>query len=284
MFCLQVTHGNYIGQRFVLNQGETLIGRASTCKIQIDSASISRQHARVMVAGQCVTIENLSPNGVRIEGVRIKTPTDITPGQTLALDPENILVLENIDSPPGRDWHKNTADDGEPTTGRESGLTAADTPYPDELPTGDTAPPSHMPIARRSNDDTPSDMPTERRRYPRSSQPKASVPPAGEQDTTEIEANDIAKASTRPRQRSRTKRRFNQTSNQPDAQTHSGEHAALPRKQGPSILLVIVSAVGCVIFVVLTLMGALHLKEKREIEAYRSRAADLQRAQQFEGA
>jgi len=63
-----------IGDReFDLREGENVIGRDREAAIRIDAASISRRHARIIIAGQEATLEDLgSKNGTSLRGKRIR--------------------------------------------------------------------------------------------------------------------------------------------------------------------------------------------------------------------
>ena len=62
-----------IGDRgFDLHQGENVIGRERDMPIRINEHSISRRHARIIVAGDEITLEDLgSKNGTSLQGKRI---------------------------------------------------------------------------------------------------------------------------------------------------------------------------------------------------------------------
>ncbi|MCU0700151.1 MAG: GGDEF domain-containing protein [Myxococcaceae bacterium] len=61
---LVVIYGEDLGRKYDLDEGKTVIGRSSTCEIQIDHDSVSRQHVRVSVKGGRCTLEDLgSTNG-----------------------------------------------------------------------------------------------------------------------------------------------------------------------------------------------------------------------------
>jgi two-component system, cell cycle response regulator len=65
--CLVVIYGQAIGQKFVLKQGEILIGRSSQAAIQIDHESVSRRHAKVNFADSGITMSDLgSTNGTYV--------------------------------------------------------------------------------------------------------------------------------------------------------------------------------------------------------------------------
>ena len=64
-----------IGDReFDLREGENVIGRESDASVRIDSSSISRRHARIILSGDRITLEDLgSKNGTSLRGQRIHT-------------------------------------------------------------------------------------------------------------------------------------------------------------------------------------------------------------------
>jgi DNA-binding winged helix-turn-helix (wHTH) protein len=65
----------YAGRELGLGEGETVIGRGEECALHIDSAKVSRRHARVVVAGREARLEDLgSKNGTFLNGRRIESP------------------------------------------------------------------------------------------------------------------------------------------------------------------------------------------------------------------
>jgi pSer/pThr/pTyr-binding forkhead associated (FHA) protein len=66
--------------------GESLIGRAESCAIVVDSSAASRAHARLTVSGDRVTIEDLgSANGTTVDGQPITTPVTLHSGAEVAI-------------------------------------------------------------------------------------------------------------------------------------------------------------------------------------------------------
>jgi DNA-binding winged helix-turn-helix (wHTH) protein len=71
---------------FRLTEGENLIGRDPHCTIWLDSDSVSRRHARLVVdsAERRVSLEDLgSKNGTRVRGVRVTASVDLSDGDEL---------------------------------------------------------------------------------------------------------------------------------------------------------------------------------------------------------
>ncbi len=73
-------------QRFVLGEGEHLVGAAGSCTIVLADPTVSRRHARLTVRGGTVSVEDLgSRNGTRIRERRLApgTPETVVPGEAL---------------------------------------------------------------------------------------------------------------------------------------------------------------------------------------------------------
>lgn len=66
--------------------GEMVIGRAPSCRVRIDHPAISRRHARILVEGDRVEIEDLgSRNGVFVNGDRIQARRPLEVGDRVSL-------------------------------------------------------------------------------------------------------------------------------------------------------------------------------------------------------
>src|SRR5712692_4428317 len=69
-----------------LEEGENLIGRDDDTTVWIDHTSVSRHHARICVAGERVTLEDLeSKNGTYLRGERIERPLPLSDGDTIRI-------------------------------------------------------------------------------------------------------------------------------------------------------------------------------------------------------
>ena len=69
-----------------LAEGENLIGRAPDADIWLDAPGVSRNHARITLANQRATIEDLaSKNGTFISGERVTTPRLLNDGDQIRL-------------------------------------------------------------------------------------------------------------------------------------------------------------------------------------------------------
>ena len=67
-----------------LRSGENIVGRDPTARVWLDSPSVSRRHARIVVATDRVTLEDLgSKNGTFAADVRVTTEVPLGDGHAL---------------------------------------------------------------------------------------------------------------------------------------------------------------------------------------------------------
>lgn len=79
----RVTH---LAREFELLPGENVLGRDNDVSVVISMKSISRRHARIVVSGDTVMLEDLgSKNGTWVRGRRIAGPTEINDGDEIRL-------------------------------------------------------------------------------------------------------------------------------------------------------------------------------------------------------
>lgn len=72
--------------KLVLRPGVTSVGRDNRCEIVFDDPLISRRHARFVVRGSSVTLEDLgSTNGVEVNGNRLSGSQNLAPGDRVVL-------------------------------------------------------------------------------------------------------------------------------------------------------------------------------------------------------
>lgn len=73
--CLIVFYGQNIGRRYFLNRPEFILGRADSATIQVDQDSVSRNHAKIVMAqGLPTTIVDLdSTNGTFVNNRRVRS-------------------------------------------------------------------------------------------------------------------------------------------------------------------------------------------------------------------
>jgi DNA-binding winged helix-turn-helix (wHTH) protein len=79
------------GRTLPLRTGENVLGRAPTVPIRIDASGVSRLHARIVVAADGATLEDLeSKNGTFVNGERIATARKLVSGDELRLGPAGL--------------------------------------------------------------------------------------------------------------------------------------------------------------------------------------------------
>ncbi len=92
-------------QRFPLPEEVTVIGRGIACGIRFNTATVSRQHIKLIVAGDRLSAENLSTTtGTRINGKRFTDSVRLHNGDKLLVGPHLVVIeAEEVtrDIPPG---------------------------------------------------------------------------------------------------------------------------------------------------------------------------------------
>jgi len=97
----------FLLQEFDLALGSTVIGRSLDCTLTIEDPLVSRQHARIVIAGDEATVEDMaSRNGVRVNGVQIKGATPLRDGDRVRIGTQD-FVFCRVD-PAGRGHSKTT--------------------------------------------------------------------------------------------------------------------------------------------------------------------------------
>jgi DNA-binding winged helix-turn-helix (wHTH) protein len=82
---MHLTTGN---QRYALRDGEVVIGRGSDAGIRVDSGGVSRHHARIVIRGSKVSVEDLgSKNGTFVDGRPVAAPCVLQDGNELRVGP-----------------------------------------------------------------------------------------------------------------------------------------------------------------------------------------------------
>jgi DNA-binding winged helix-turn-helix (wHTH) protein len=75
-----------------LSDGENVLGREPTVAFWIDLNSVSRRHARIVVADGAATIEDLgSRNGTFVNGKRIEGPTKLANGDKIKIGSASLV-------------------------------------------------------------------------------------------------------------------------------------------------------------------------------------------------
>jgi DNA-binding winged helix-turn-helix (wHTH) protein len=81
------------GRAIPLREGETVLGRDHLAGIRIPSESISRRHARIVVAQSAATLEDLgSKNGTWLRGEKIGGPKALEDGDAIRLGSVSLIL------------------------------------------------------------------------------------------------------------------------------------------------------------------------------------------------
>lgn len=74
------------GEEIALRQGENVIGRDPRDAVVIHAPEISRHHARLVIAGTTITLEDLgSKNGTYAGSARVTAPVAVQPGDDIVV-------------------------------------------------------------------------------------------------------------------------------------------------------------------------------------------------------
>ena len=74
------------GRQILLSDGENIIGREPEAGVWLDSSTISRRHARIVISAGGATVEDLgSKNGTELRGQRLTRPAELTDGDELRI-------------------------------------------------------------------------------------------------------------------------------------------------------------------------------------------------------
>lgn len=94
-------------REFPLTDGEHVVGREPGVSIHLDSPSVSRRHARIVVDGTRATLEDLgSKNGSFVRGLRISEPALLASGDEARVGPFTLLfrIAGDSASTPTQVW------------------------------------------------------------------------------------------------------------------------------------------------------------------------------------
>jgi DNA-binding winged helix-turn-helix (wHTH) protein len=81
-----------------LTEGDNIVGRASDAEVWIEAAGVSRHHARIRVAGDAITVEDLgSKNGTYLRGVPVTAPSALADGDQIRLG--SVVITFRIPPP-----------------------------------------------------------------------------------------------------------------------------------------------------------------------------------------
>ena len=89
-------------RRFVLSEGENIIGRDRSCNVWLDDPDVSRRHARIRIDSikKTAVIEDLdSTNGTSIGKSAIKKETVLADGDVIRFGPVQLKFRDGSDTP-----------------------------------------------------------------------------------------------------------------------------------------------------------------------------------------
>jgi len=115
----------FLLQEIDLPQGDTVIGRSATCQVTIEDPLVSREHARIRIAGERATIEDLgSRNGVQVGGTSLQGVHVLRDGERVRIGTQEMVFCAGAPSAAGL---------GTRTTGFICHCSECGHPYPLEL-------------------------------------------------------------------------------------------------------------------------------------------------------
>ncbi len=77
---------------FPLRDGANFVGRGEGTDVVVESVTVSRRHARIVVEGDHATIEDLgSRNGTLVDGRRVTEPTALVDGSAITTGSEQLI-------------------------------------------------------------------------------------------------------------------------------------------------------------------------------------------------
>jgi len=116
----------FLLQEIDLPQGDTVIGRSATCQVTIEDPLVSREHARIRIAGERATIEDLgSRNGVQVGGTTLQSVHLLRDGERVRIGTQEMVFCAG--APPS------DSSSGGRTTGFMCHCSECGHPYPLEL-------------------------------------------------------------------------------------------------------------------------------------------------------
>ena len=91
--------------RLPLHEGENVLGRGPGVDVPVVHPSVSREHARITVRGDRVTVEDLgSKNGTFVRGVGIAGETPVRSGEEVSVGAIVLVYLDTRLALGGSTW------------------------------------------------------------------------------------------------------------------------------------------------------------------------------------
>src|SRR4051812_48384607 len=87
-FQLVIAEGKEAGREFEFDQDSVVIGRTAECDVILYEAGVSRKHARILLEGISLFIEDLgSSNGTKVNGETIAKKQLLKDGDSISMGP-----------------------------------------------------------------------------------------------------------------------------------------------------------------------------------------------------
>ena len=78
-----------------LLEGENIVGRDHDALVRLNAPGISRKHARIVVSGEVVTIQDLgSKNGTYVQGLRVDGVRELRDGDEIRVSRELLILMK----------------------------------------------------------------------------------------------------------------------------------------------------------------------------------------------
>ena len=95
IFQVTMRSGPTPGKTFPLEKEESFLGRDLTNDVSISDPEVSRRHARFIMQGENVLVEDLgSTNGTFLNGQRISSPQQLRAGDVITLGENIVMIFE----------------------------------------------------------------------------------------------------------------------------------------------------------------------------------------------
>ena len=99
--CLVQYSGLKLGKRYPVKDSVSIVGRSPSVQVVISEASVSRQHAKLILVGDNVAVEDMgSANGTFINDAPVKQATQLRDGDIVRLGTVllKFFAHDNVDS------------------------------------------------------------------------------------------------------------------------------------------------------------------------------------------
>ncbi len=111
-FQLVISEGKEAGREFEFDQDSVVIGRTAECDVILYEAGVSRKHARILLEGASLFIEDLgSSNGTRVNGETISKKQLLKDGDSISMGPVS-FSFKPIELEPEGPTAENGSEDG----------------------------------------------------------------------------------------------------------------------------------------------------------------------------